>query len=198
MRMTRVSDVPWTCSCLCTVLVALQGLQLPDVEFWATFSGWWLGLMQKICPKDCSQLTMVAEEKRTRWSSGCQMNGETRSTSGCGDNKEMMVRGDQRTTWRKKGLTADKAKQMWKIAACLSSASVYSGFTREGEWKKSRSENVKIIKKNKKQTLLLHRKSTGMAQLIWSVGLWSDYAQSFPHVRLRCHYNIFTCAFTSA
>jgi hypothetical protein len=64
--------------------------------------------------------------------------------------------------------------------------------------KKSMSENVKIMGRIEKQMSLLHRKSRGMARLIWSVGLWSDYSQSFPHVRLRCHYNIFMRAFTSA
>jgi hypothetical protein len=64
--------------------------------------------------------------------------------------------------------------------------------------KKSMSENVKIMGRIEKWTSLLHGKSRGMARLIWLVGLWSDYSQSFPHVRLRCHYNIFTRAFTSA
>ncbi len=92
----------------------------------------------------------------------------------------------------------DEAKQTRKIVKCLKSTSVYSGFTREGEWKKSASENVKIMKRNKKQMSLLHRKSKGMAWLIWSVRLWLDYSQSVPHIRLRCHYNIFMCTFTSA
>ena len=64
--------------------------------------------------------------------------------------------------------------------------------------KKSVSENVKIMGRTEKQTSVLHGKSREMAWLIWSVGLWLDYSQSFPHVRLRCHYNIFTRAFTSA
>jgi len=64
--------------------------------------------------------------------------------------------------------------------------------------KKSMSENVKIMGRTEKQMSVLHGKSREMARLIWSVGLWSDYSQSFPHVRLRCHYNIFTRAFTSA
>jgi hypothetical protein len=64
--------------------------------------------------------------------------------------------------------------------------------------KKSVSENVKIMERIEKQMSLLYRKSRRMARLIWSVGLWSDYSQSFPHIRLRCHYNIFMHTFTSA
>jgi hypothetical protein len=41
--------------------------------------------------------------------------------------------------------------------------SVYSEFIREGGKKKRGSENVKIMRKNKKQILVLHRKSMGMA-----------------------------------
>jgi hypothetical protein len=58
--------------------------------------------------------------------------------------------------------------------------------------------NVKIMKRDIKQTLVLHRKSTRTTRIIQSVGLWSDYSQSFPHIRLRCHYDIFSRAFTSA
>jgi hypothetical protein len=57
--------------------------------------------------------------------------------------------------------------------------------------KKSVSENAKIMGRIQKQTSLLHGKSRGMAWLIWSVRLWLDYSQSFPHVRLRCLFFIF-------
>jgi hypothetical protein len=64
--------------------------------------------------------------------------------------------------------------------------------------KKEGGGNAKIMKRDIKQTLVLHRKSTRTTWIIQSVRLWSDYSQSFPHVRLRCHYDIFSCAFTSA